>query len=191
MPPPGPAWAEPGALSFRRAEPADAAAIVSLVNSAYRGESSRAGWTTEADFLDGQRTDLDEVSSLLAAENSLFLLCYVSSEAGSTLIASAHLENSAEGVHFGMFAVKPGLQNGGVGKRFLEAAETLASRTWGAPKMLMAVITLRLALIEFYERRGYRRTGRIKRFPQSHKFGIPKVTGLQLEVLEKMLGNNG
>lgn len=188
MSPAGAAPAEPGALSFRQAEQADAAAIVSLVNSAYRGEASRAGWTTEADFLDGQRTDLEQVSSLLAAPNSLFLLCYANDGAGGALIASAHLEHGAEGVHFGMFAVKPGLQNRGIGKRFLQTAETLAGSRWGAQKMLMTVITRRLSLIAFYERRGYRRTGRIQRFPRSHKFGIPRVPGLQLEVLEKTLG---
>ena len=187
MPPTEPTPTAPGTLSFREAERADATAIVSLVNSAYRGESSQAGWTTEAEFLDGQRTDLEEVSSLLTADNSLILLCYTDSE----LIASAHLQNSSEGVYFGMFAVKPGLQNSGVGKHFMEAAETLARRIWDAQKMLMTVITLRQSLIEFYERRGYRRTGRIKPFPQSHKFGIPKVAGLQLEVLEKMLGDTG
>src|SRR4051794_13241714 len=46
-----------GAVMFREAGPADLGAIVALVESAYRGESSRAGWTTEADLLDGQRTD--------------------------------------------------------------------------------------------------------------------------------------
>ena len=33
----------------------DAPALVALVNSAFRGESSRAGWTTGADMLGGQR----------------------------------------------------------------------------------------------------------------------------------------
>ena len=35
----------------------DAPEIAILVNSAYRGDSSRQGWTTEADLLDGTRTD--------------------------------------------------------------------------------------------------------------------------------------
>lgn len=186
MRPTGPTPAEPGTLSFRYAEPRDIQAIVSLVNSAYRGASSRVGWTTEADLLDGQRTDTEEIAALMSAENSFFLLCHADGE----LIASAHLENRDDGAHFGMFAVKPGLQNSGIGKRFLETAEIIAKRDWGARKMLMTVITLREPLIAFYARRGYRRTGQLREFPKSEKFGIPKVSGLQLEVLEKVLDNS-
>ncbi|HVL33866.1 MAG TPA: GNAT family N-acetyltransferase, partial [Actinomycetota bacterium] len=32
-------------VSFRRALPSEASAIAALVNSAYRGDSSRVGWT--------------------------------------------------------------------------------------------------------------------------------------------------
>lgn len=170
-------------LTFRQATAEDGPGIVSLVNSAYRGESSRAGWTTEADFLGGQRTDMDEVSNILADPNAIFLLCFN----GDKLIASAHLERAGNAAHFGMFAVTPGLQNSGIGKRFMEEAEALAAKQWHCDKMQMAVITLRQPLIEFYERRGYRRTGQFKEFPRSEKFGIPKVSGLQLEVLEKTL----
>src|SRR5690606_9702674 len=78
----------PAQLAVRPATPADVPAIVALVNSAYRGESSRAGWTTEADYLDGQRTDADEVSRLIAAPDSVILLCHADGE----LIGSVHLE---------------------------------------------------------------------------------------------------
>lgn len=176
---------ESEALAFRKAKLADAAAVVQLVNSAYRGEVSKQGWTTEADLLDGQRTDLEEISTILADSHSIILLCL----AGDELVASAHLQHLGKEVHFGMFAVKPGLQNSGIGKRFMAEAENVARHDFGATKMLMAVITLRDALIGFYERRGYRRTGIYKEFPQSHKFGIPKVGGLRLEMLEKALDN--
>ncbi|KAK4147289.1 acyl-CoA N-acyltransferase [Dichotomopilus funicola] len=48
-------------LTIRRATPADLPALHKLVESAYRGDSSRLGWTTETDMLGGQRipaTDL-------------------------------------------------------------------------------------------------------------------------------------
>jgi GNAT superfamily N-acetyltransferase len=86
-----------------------------------------------------------------------------------------------------MFAVRPDLQNAGLGKRFMAEAEALARDEWQASSMLIDVITLRAPLIAFYERRGYRRTGRTHAFPASEKFGIPKVDGLQLETLEKTL----
>ncbi|GBG15061.1 GCN5 family acetyltransferase [Novimethylophilus kurashikiensis] len=171
------------ALDFRIAQPADVPNIVSLVNSAYRGDSSRKGWTTEADLLDGQRTDREEINSILADPNSVFFL----GESNGELIASAHLQKAGDQAHFGMFAVKPGLQNGGIGKRFMQAAEGFVRSSWQCSSLTMSVITLRLSLIAFYERRGFRRTGEIKPFPQSEKFGIPKVSGLQLEVLEKPL----
>ena len=44
------------ALAYRAATAADIDAVVALVESAYRGDASRQGWTTEADFLDGRRT---------------------------------------------------------------------------------------------------------------------------------------
>jgi ribosomal protein S18 acetylase RimI-like enzyme len=173
----------PGALVFRQAAAPDVAAIVALVNSAYRGDSSRVGWTTEADLLDGQRTDAGEIASLIAAPGSMILLCLN----GPELIGSVHLQQAPEGAYLGMFTVRPSLQGRGIGRRFLAAAERLAREEWGVARALMTVITRRQELIAYYERRGYRRTGRLKDFPSDPRFGIPRVAGLQLEVLEKTL----
>jgi len=170
-------------LSFRKAELEDAPSIVSLVNSAYRGESSKRGWTTEADLLGGQRTDTDEIARLIRADHSMILLCQM----GSEIVASAHMEKTEGGAYLGMVAVRPGLQGGGIGKQLMAAAETIARNDWNAGKISMAVITLRHELIAFYQRHGYARTGQIKAFPTSRNFGIPKVEGLRLEMLEKVL----
>ena len=51
------AYDVPVPLTFRDAAPDDVDAVAALVESAYRGESSKIGWTTEAHLLDGQRTD--------------------------------------------------------------------------------------------------------------------------------------
>lgn len=174
---------EQAPLTFRRADTADADRIVDLVNSAYRGESSRQGWTTEADLLDGQRTDRTEVLGLIEAENSLILLGF----RGTDLIGCVHLEKVGGSAYFGMFAIKPELQGQGIGKRVMRTAEDFARREWGVGKMLMTVITLRPELIAFYERRGYRRTGELRPFPELSQLGSPRVAGLQLEVLEKTL----
>lgn len=61
---------ESGQLTFRDATDADVPALVTLIESAYRGDSSRAGWTTEADILDGQRTDPDGVRQVVEAPGS-------------------------------------------------------------------------------------------------------------------------
>jgi ribosomal protein S18 acetylase RimI-like enzyme len=168
-------------LAYRRATPNDVPLIVSLVNAAYRGESSKMGWTTEADILGGQRTDEEEIARLIAEKDSLILLCLKHGEA----IGTAHLKKVGDGAYLGMFTIKPSLQGKGIGKQFLAAAEETAQEQWRASKLTMSVITLRPELIAYYERRGYRRTGRFGVFPQAPRFGIPKVDGLQFEYLEK------
>ncbi|KFN50928.1 GNAT family N-acetyltransferase [Arenimonas composti] len=171
-------------LQFRAAGAADVEAVVALVESAYRGEASRAGWTTEADFLDGRRTGADDIRTQLARPRSLILLA----EAGGALIACAHVAVEDEAGYFGMFAVAPGRQGGGIGKAVLAEAERIARDDFGQATMRMTVIDIRDELIAFYERRGYRRTGVFKPFPYGDaRFGLPKRDDLRFEVLEKPL----
>jgi ribosomal protein S18 acetylase RimI-like enzyme len=170
-------------LSFRRAAPADIGAIVALVNSAYRGESSRAGWTTEADLLDGQRTDAAEIAHLIGVDDSLILLCL----RGDEIIGSAHLEMvDTKAAYLGMLVIKPVLQGQSLGKLLIREAEDVARAQWGTTRMQIQVITLRHELIAYYERLGYRRTGEIRPFPTDPRYGVPKLAGLQFEVLEKV-----
>jgi len=174
-------------FAFRIATAADIDAIVALVNSAYRGDSSRAGWTTEADILGGQRTDAGEISRLVSEDDSAIMLCMRDGE----LIGSVHMERvDAANAYMGMLVIKPVLQGQGLGHRFMTEAERFASTKWGASRMRMRmqVISLRNELIAYYERRGYRRTGETLPFPASDpRFGLPKVEGLMFEVLEKLL----
>jgi ribosomal protein S18 acetylase RimI-like enzyme len=170
-------------LRFRKATAADIDCVVALVNSAYRGESSKRGWTTEADFLGGQRTDAEEIARLIETPGSMIVLCY----RDDNLIGSVHLERAERGAYLGMFTIAPTLQGQGTGKRFMREAERIVREEWGAQEMMMLVITLRTELIAFYERRGYRRTGIFKEFPNDIRYGIPKVRGLQFELLEKSL----
>lgn len=160
-------------------------ALVSLVESAYRGEASRAGWTTEAHLLDGQRTDAEAVSTVLRTHGSAVLLA----EAGGQLVGCCHLEQRAEAeVYFGMFSVRPGCQGQGWGREILAEAERLARADWGARAMVMTVLAQRLDLIAWYQRRGYRRTGQRRPFPYGdERFGVPKRPDLSFVVLAKPL----
>ncbi len=172
------------ALEFRRAQAADVANIVALVESAYRGESSQKGWTTEADLLDGQRTDAAEVLQLLLAPASQIILAFD----GDALLASAHIQMHDDGCHFGMFAVVPTLQGGGVGKALLAEGERRAALDFGATEMRMWVIWMRESLIAFYQRRGYRLTGEREDFPYGDDdFGLPKRDDLYFVVMSKTL----
>ena len=189
---------------FRRAEAADVDAVVALVESAYRGEASRAGWTTEADLLDGRRTGADEIAALLADPHSLLLLACrndnigddtlpddtlrVDTTADGTLLASAHVQRRDAIAYFGMFAVRPGLQGRGVGRAVLAEAERIARDEWLCTSMRMTVIVQRAALIDWYLRRGYARTGEYAPFPYGDaRFGIPRRDDLRFETLAKSL----
>ncbi|MEU6403383.1 GNAT family N-acetyltransferase [Streptomyces sp. NPDC046985] len=172
------------ALTFRDATPADVDGLVALVESAYRGDASRAGWTTEADILDGQRTDPEGVLAVIEAADSRLLTV----ERDGRLVACCHLEHRGQHAYFGMFAVSPALQGAGLGKLIIAEAERQARETWGAREMHMTVITVREELIAWYERRGYRRTGRTSAFPYGdERFGVPLRDDLCFELLVKDL----
>ena len=171
-------------LGFRAAGEADIERVIALVESAYRGDASRVGWTTEADLLDGRRTGRDDIEAILARERSQLLLA----ELEGGLIACAHVMVEDGAGYFGMFSVVPNLQGTGIGKGVLAEAERIVREDWGCEAMRMTVIDVREELIAFYERRGYRRTGIKKPFPYGDaRFGLPKRDDLRFEVLEKPL----
>jgi GNAT superfamily N-acetyltransferase len=87
--------------------------------------------------------------------------------------------------YFGMFAVRPGLQGGGVGSALLTEVETRA-RQLGLHRVEMTVLSLRSELIAFYERRGYRQVGETRPFPHTdERFGRPRRDDLEFVVLVK------
>ena len=166
-------------LRLRGAVASDVSAIVALVESAYRGDSSRSGWTSEADLLDGQRTDTEEVQSVLPH--------IVIAESDDGIVACCTLVPKDGHAYFGMFAVRPGLQGGGVGSLLLTEAEKRAQAA-GLAQVTMTVLTTRTELIAFYERRGYADTGERAPFPYGNeRFGLPRRQDLEFMVLAKTL----
>lgn len=159
-----------------------------FVNSAYRGDSSRVGWTTEADLLGGQRIDLDGVRTLIArgaVDGGAVVLVHEDAEG---LAACVALEPDGASCYLGMLTVRPRSQTRGLGRRLLAAAEQFARRRFGTREMHMTVIVQRVDLIAWYERRGYRRTGRRRPFPYGDpRFGLPKRPDLAFEVLSRTL----
>jgi ribosomal protein S18 acetylase RimI-like enzyme len=171
-------------LAFRRAEVADVPAIVGLLNAAYRGESSRAGWTTEADFLDGQRTDRQEIEAVLSdAKAALILLVE-----RAALLGTVQVQSKNERAYLGMLAVAPPLQGRGFGDQLLREGERVAAEELEVKTAALLVLSLRLELMAWYERRGYRLTDERVPFP-SHdmRFGLPKRSDLEFCVLLKEL----
>lgn len=176
-------------LTFRSATLEDIPALIDLVTSAYRGDASKQGWTTEADILDGQRIDADMLRADLAQPQGMILMA----ESGEHLFACAQISvepttDSIPTAYFGMFSVSPTTQRSGIGKRVLAESERLARDTLGCARMRMTVIDAREELIAYYERRDYVRTGIKKPFPYGDlRYGVPKRDDLQFEVLEKSL----
>jgi ribosomal protein S18 acetylase RimI-like enzyme len=162
----------------------DVPAVVALVESAYRGDASRSGWTTEADLLDGQRTDSAAVHEAMAAGATVLVL----EGDDGRLLACCELTPADHVCRFGMFAVDPTRQGDGIGAAMLTAAETHAHDMLAAAEMEMAVIAQRAELIAWYERRGYARTGGTAPFPYGDpRFGLPRRDDLYFVLLRKQL----
>ena len=176
-------------MRFRRAVNSDAGAIVALVESAYRGPSSRAGWTTEADLLDGQRTDEAEVAQVIDDPDSRILLV----DDAKGLLATLLIRDEGNRVYIGMFAVRPAAQGQGVGRALLAEAERISHDELGRSQARMTVLTARPELIAWYERRGYQRSDEREPFPYGDvRFGLPRRGDLVFQVLVKALdGKDG
>lgn len=174
-------------LHFHKAELSDAQAIAQLINSAYRGESSRLGWTTEADLLDGLRTTTPEIAGIIKREDAFILVGVLNDEIVATITCERQEAHGRAIAHLGMIAVKPSLQNKQHGKTLIKAAEAICLRQWRVVGFHMAVISLRTELIAFYERLGFARSGEFTRFPEASELWQPKVPDLSLEHLVKIL----
>lgn len=156
--------------------------LVSLVNSAYRGETSKKGWTTEADLLDGIRTDEASLYIIMNKPAAL-ILKYLNDE--NEITGCVYLETNDDELYLGMLSVAPQAQAQGIGKQLMKASEAYAQQH-GLKAVVMTVISVRTELITWYERHGFRQTGNLKPFPDDSKAGIPKQP-LQFVVLKKLL----
>jgi GNAT superfamily N-acetyltransferase len=150
-------------LQFAMADAGRAEDVARLVNSAYRGDSSRQGWTTEADILGGQRVDAAMVLEAVASPETCIVLAYL--PAGNELVGCFQLEGRGTPcAHLGMLSVAPSRQNQGIATKLLARADEVA-QSWSSTRVQMTVISLRTELIAFYERRGFRKTGNVEPFP--------------------------
>jgi len=169
-------------LTLRSAELVDAPAVASLIDSAYRGEESKRGWTTEADLFGGPRTNTEAIAEIITAPESHMFLA----EAGGQLVGCCHVASRADRqAYLGMLTVRPDLQGQGVGRTLVANAEREARVRWGAAGMRMRVIRQRCELIAWYERLGYRQTGDTLPFPYDRPGAIAKRDDLEFVVLAK------
>ena len=117
-----------------------------LIESAYRGDSAKRGWTHEADLLGGQRTDADALADMIADAKQTLLLAFDDTDhlLGCVAVTDKGERDGALIGYLGMLTVSPELQGGGLGRQLIEAAEDHARR-FGATAMEMTVIKSRTA----------------------------------------------
>ncbi|MNU28222.1 Acetyltransferase (GNAT) family protein [compost metagenome] len=177
------------APTFRPATSSDVAALHRLVESAYRGDSAKAGWTHEADLLGGQRTDEAELLGIIADTGRVILLAEVDANGERLLTGCVQVADQGEGLaYLGLLTVDPARQASGLGRLLIDAAEAEARSRFAATRMEMTVIRQRSELIAWYERRGYAQTGETRPFPLDETtFGLSD-RDLTFVVMEKALG---
>ena len=162
--------------------PADADELSALVNRAYRGESGKVGWTTEADLIDGTRTDAEILQKIIQTPGQM-ILKYVEED---QILGCVELHAEGRRLYLGMLTVQPNIQGRGIGKELLKASEAEA-RKYNCSTIFMNVISVRQELIDWYIRHGYHDSGVRKPFHFTDpRFGQPKMK-LEFVVLEKNL----
>lgn len=164
-----------------KADLADAAELTNLINSAYRGESSKKGWTSEAHLLEGIRIDEPTLTEYLQTDDTIILK---NIDAEGKITACVYLQQRDNNrLYLGMLTVSPTLQAKGTGRKLLHEAELWAAKL-NCSQIFMTVISTRTELLSWYMRRGYQNTGKIIPFPVETGFGEPKEL-IELVVLEK------
>lgn len=167
-------------MPITRATLNDVAELATLINSSYRGELSKKGWTTEAHLIDGQRIDAEGLTEHMADPDALFLK---NTDESGKITGCVYLQKRGTKLYLGMLTVSPLLQAKGLGRQLLQAAEDYALSI-NYHTITMTVITTRLELLSWYERRGYHNTGTIIPLNITEKFGILKQP-VDLFILEK------
>ncbi|KRD10030.1 GCN5 family acetyltransferase [Flavobacterium sp. Root901] len=165
-----------------KALPEDILALTALINSAYRGESSKQGWTTEANLLEGKRTNEAELTEIITNPKNTILKF----TENDTIIGSVLLAAKEHQLYLGMLTVSPELQNSGIGKKMLAEAEVFA-KSLGLTSIVMTVISVREELIAWYKRHGYADTGEREAFPQSEIHVTIAEEPLEFIYMEKKL----
>ena len=160
----------------------DVTSLEKLINSAYRGETSKKGWTTEANLLKGKRITTDELTEIIKNKENT-ILKYTDNK---QIIGSVLLVNKGNKLYLGMLTVSPELQNSGIGKKLLHEAEVHALAL-GLPKIVMTVISIREELIAWYNRHGFEDTGVREPFPLNATDAIISKQPLEFIVMEKII----
>lgn len=163
-------------LTFRNAIQPDTPALFSLINSAYRGDSARSGWTNEADLVGGLRVTEEEIHSIISSPDQRFLLAL----SGDEIVGCVHLKFVTDELRINMLTIHPEKQNQKIGAQLFSEIERVA-REVGKKYLWLAVIHVRKELISYYERKGFVLTGESEPFPPEYPAKIPGLLLLEMK----------
>lgn len=164
------------AMAMIAAGPEDVPALVDLVETCYRREDSRKGWTTEVDLIGGTRATPATVKEDMEKPNSVFWKYVENGE----IIGCVYTQKQADKMFTAMLCVRPDLQAAGLGKK-----EDLA-REMDLDYVSIIVVSRRTELVQWYERKGFKHTGKLIPFPVRDGFGDPKVPVQLTEMLKNI-----
>ncbi|SFE07229.1 Ribosomal protein S18 acetylase RimI [Chitinophaga sp. CF118] len=160
----------------------DVTELTDLINSAYRGEDSRKGWTSEGHLLEGTRINEQMLIEYLDKKDVTILKL---TDESNRIIGTVYLELKGSKLYLGMLSVLPNVQNKRVGRVLLEEAENFAKQHH-CTVITITVISARVELINWYERRGFIKSGQLQPFPVNADIGTPKEP-LELVEMEKVV----
>jgi ribosomal protein S18 acetylase RimI-like enzyme len=170
-------------MLIKKAIPADITELNVLINTAYRGDESKKGWTTEAHLLDGNR--IDEATLQEYLDNPEVTILKYTDDADQKIKASVYLQDKGTTLYLGMLSVQPTWQATGIGRLLLNEAEVVA-RQINKTSIEISVISTRTELIAWYVRRGFEATGEVLPFHVDRKFGVPREQ-IELIIMTKTI----
>jgi ribosomal protein S18 acetylase RimI-like enzyme len=170
-------------IKFRRATRADVASIVSLTDAAYRGDGL-GGWTTEAHLVGVRRIDAEGVEEVLEALERMIIVVEIDGDLAGCVELTRHGNRAV----LGMLAVRPELQDRGIGGATIREAERICRDELGTTESRLQVLHMRSDIIAWYDRLGYKPNGERTPFPYGNeRVGVPKRDDLEFIVLTKVL----
>lgn len=169
-------------LHISTSTPEDVPLLEKLINSAYRGEESKKGWTTEANLLEGKRIDADGIEKMMTGADAVILKCCNND---NDLVGCVYLKKNDNKMYLGMLTVSPVLQASGIGKKILNAAEEYAAQQ-KCNLIQMRVISVRHELIAWYQKHGYSKTGETIPYVPGPGLSTPKQP-LEFIVMKKII----
>lgn len=151
------------ALTLRQVTAEHVVPVHALIEKCFRGPDADKGWCSEAGYFTSPRITPEGMLEKFNNPNTTMLAGY--DPAGALIVCCELLKKENGSCYFGLFAVDPARQGGGIGSYILREAESHARTELGCSKMEMQVIESRDTLLAYYIRRGYVMTKERRPFP--------------------------